>query len=109
MSTSVVAANKVKVYALNGKDDPVGLGDRRRGRAGDGFGRRLPAAVREERGRAAPIGGAGTEMGGHKGYGLGLFAQILAEHALRRLLLADPQPHAEALATPTISGTSSWR
>ena len=78
MSTSVVAANKVKVYAFSGRPLP------------DGWmvgpdGNPLTDAMQAYRilfeggsGGLTPIGGAGTEMGGHKGYGLALFAQILA-------------------------------
>ena len=78
MSTSVVAANKVKVYALNGRDIPEGW-------VVDGDGRPVTDSAFAYRllfegteGGLAPIGGAGTQMGGHKGYGLSIFAQILA-------------------------------
>ena len=109
MSTSVVAANKVKVYALNGKPIPSGW-------VIDADGQPLTDSEVAYRllfegseGGLAPIGGVGKEMGGHKGYGLGIFAQILASTLSGGVLLADPQPHAEAVATPTISGISSWR
>ena len=78
MSTSVVAANKVKVHAFDGRPLPQGwmIGP---------DGRPLTDAMEAYRllfegggGGLTPIGGAGTEMGGHKGYGLALFAQILA-------------------------------
>ena len=97
MSTSVVAANKVKVYALNGKPIPSGWVIGRRRAATDGFGGRLPAPVRGERGRAC------ADRRGRQGDGRpqGLRPRHRradpGEHALRRLLLADPQPHAEAL------------
>lgn len=78
MSTSVVAANKVKAYALNGEPLPPGW-------VGDPSGRPLTdsaAAYRllfeEVDGGLAPIGGVGKDLGGHKGYGLALFAQILS-------------------------------
>jgi len=78
MSTSVVAANKVKVYALRGEGTPAGW-------VVGGTGQPVTAAEAAYRllfeggaGGLTPIGGSGTEMGGHKGYGLGILAQILA-------------------------------
>ncbi len=78
MSTSVVAANKVKVYAFSGRALPDGW-------VVDAEGGPLTDAMQAYRilfeggaGGLTPIGGAGTERGGHKGYGLALFAQILA-------------------------------
>jgi LDH2 family malate/lactate/ureidoglycolate dehydrogenase len=78
ISTSVVAANKVKVYALQGEDIPAGW-------VVDGTGAALTDAAAAYRllfeggeGGLAPIGGGGTELGGHKGYGLGIVAQALA-------------------------------
>jgi LDH2 family malate/lactate/ureidoglycolate dehydrogenase len=78
MSTSVVAANKVKTYALNGKDIPAGW-------VTDGAGAVLTDAEAAyellfggSEGGLAPVGGAGMDLGGHKGYGLAIFAQILS-------------------------------
>lgn len=78
MSTSVVAANKVKAYAFAGKPLPPDW-------VLDADGASLADAAEGERiifrdtvGGLLPLGGAGTLHGGHKGYGLGLFAQILA-------------------------------
>lgn len=77
ISTSVVAANKVKVYALQGKDLPHGW-------VIDGMGEPVTDSAKAYRqifetqeGGLMPIGGS-FEMGGHKGYGLGLIAQVLA-------------------------------
>jgi LDH2 family malate/lactate/ureidoglycolate dehydrogenase len=77
MSTSVVASNKVKVYALQGKPLPPGW-------ALDANGNPLTDSAEAYRllferlgGGLAPLGGDGKTLGGHKGYGLGLFAQIL--------------------------------
>lgn len=76
MATSVVAANKVKVYALNGKPLPPGW-------VVDGEGRPVVDAEAAYKllfegglGGLTPIGGSGKELGGHKGYGLSIFAQI---------------------------------
>jgi LDH2 family malate/lactate/ureidoglycolate dehydrogenase len=78
MATSVVAANKVKVYGLKGESLPSGW-------VNDGEGRPVTdseAAYRQlffgSEGGLNPIGGGGTVLGGHKGYGLAVFAQIFA-------------------------------
>jgi LDH2 family malate/lactate/ureidoglycolate dehydrogenase len=78
MSTSVVAANKVKIYALAGKDLPGGW-------VVDAEGEPVTdssAAYNRLFGRGdvglTSVGGSGTALGGHKGYGLGIFTQILA-------------------------------
>ncbi len=76
MSTSVVASNKVKVYALQGKPLPPGW-------ALDANGAPLTDSAEAFRllfgrlgGGLAPLGGDGMVLGGHKGYGLGLMAQL---------------------------------
>ncbi|MDQ4135141.1 MAG: Ldh family oxidoreductase [Pseudomonadota bacterium] len=78
IATSVVAANKVKVYALQGKDIPQGW-------VVDGSGAPVTDSAEAYRllferfeGGLAPIGGDGTTLGGHKGYGLAVFAQIFS-------------------------------
>jgi LDH2 family malate/lactate/ureidoglycolate dehydrogenase len=78
MSTSIVAANKVKAYAFKGKDIPSGW-------VIDGQGAPVtdsPTAYRQlfesQEGGLTAIGGTGMELGGHKGYGLAIFAQILS-------------------------------
>jgi LDH2 family malate/lactate/ureidoglycolate dehydrogenase len=78
IATSVVAANKVKVYAFAGKDIPEGW-------VIDGEGRDMTDSEAAYRllfsggdGGLNPIGGDGKDLGGHKGYGLAVFAQIFA-------------------------------
>lgn len=78
MSTSVVAANKVKSYAFAGKALPPDW-------VVSADGRPVLEAAEAERllfqdnvGGLLPLGGSGMLHGGHKGFGLGLFAQILA-------------------------------
>jgi LDH2 family malate/lactate/ureidoglycolate dehydrogenase len=78
IATSVVAANKIKVYALQGKDLPQGW-------VVDGTGTPVTDSAEAYRllferfeGGLAPIGGDGTALGGHKGYGLAVFAQIFS-------------------------------
>lgn len=78
MSTSVVAANKVKAYAYAGKKLPPDwvLDDRGVDVTDAAEGERL--IFRDTVGGLLPLGGEGMRHGGHKGFGLGLFAQILA-------------------------------
>lgn len=78
MSTSITAANKVKAYAFKGKDIPAGW-------VIDAEGQPVtdsPTAYRQlfetQEGGLTAIGGAGMDLGGHKGYGLAIFAQILS-------------------------------
>jgi LDH2 family malate/lactate/ureidoglycolate dehydrogenase len=78
MSTSVVAANKVKAYAFAGKPLPPAwvLDEAGADIADAAEGERI--IFRDRVGGLLPLGGAGMLHGGHKGFGLGLFAQILA-------------------------------
>lgn len=76
MATSVAAVNKVKVRALRGQEIPSGW-------VVDGQGRPVTDASaaydllrNQPEGGLSSLGGA-EEMGGHKGYGLALFAHIL--------------------------------
>ena len=78
MSTSVVAANKVKIYALSGKDLPAGWVVDAKGNPVTDSAVAYQRLFENGEGGLTSVGGAGTALGGHKGYGLGLFAQILA-------------------------------
>ena len=80
MSTSTVAANKVKMYELGGRPVPVGwvLDERGApvtdpGRAMDLVWRRQPL----QGGGLTPLGGT-EETGSHKGYGLAVMVQLLS-------------------------------
>jgi LDH2 family malate/lactate/ureidoglycolate dehydrogenase len=77
-STSIVAANKVKVYALQDKELPRGWVVDRHGESVTNSSRAFHQIFETQEGGLTPIGGAGTELGGHKGYGFGVIAQILA-------------------------------
>jgi LDH2 family malate/lactate/ureidoglycolate dehydrogenase len=77
MATSVVPGNRVRVYALEGRDIPPGW-------VVDADGRDVTDAALAWKllfeglgGGLAPLGGSSPLTGGHKGYGLALFAQIL--------------------------------
>ncbi|MCU1440944.1 MAG: hypothetical protein JWP85_1941 [Rhodoglobus sp.] len=77
MSTSVVAMNKIKAYALKGKQLPPGWLQDRDGNvvtdADEGY--RLLGS----RGATLTLlGGSTTESGGHKGFGLSLIVQVLS-------------------------------
>ncbi|MGH6883906.1 MAG: Ldh family oxidoreductase [Hypericibacter sp.] len=78
MSTSVVAANKVKIYALADKTLPAGWVVDAKGEPVTDSSVAYQRLFESGEGGLTPVGGAGTTLGGHKGYGLGLFAQILA-------------------------------
>lgn len=78
MSTSVVAANKVKIHAFEGKDLPAGWVVDAKGEPVTDSALAYQRLFENGEGGLTSIGGAGTALGGHKGYGLGLFAQILA-------------------------------
>jgi LDH2 family malate/lactate/ureidoglycolate dehydrogenase len=93
MATSAVAANKVKVHALKGKDIPAGwVADAAGAPVTDGAAAwaMLGGAVsagRKPEGGLAPLGGPGMAAGGHKGYGLAVMVQVLSA-----TLLAEPFP-----------------
>lgn len=78
MSTSVVAANKIKIYALADKDLPGAWVLDSEGDVVTDARRASEVVFNEPGGGLTPLGGTGSTSGGHKGYGLGLFAQILA-------------------------------
>lgn len=78
MSTSVVAANKVKAYFLRGKDIPSGWVSDEHGNEITDSAKAYELLFQGTTGGLAPVGGVGTMLGGHKGYGLAIFAQILS-------------------------------
>ncbi|MBV1796128.1 Ldh family oxidoreductase [Siccirubricoccus sp. G192] len=77
MATSLVAINKVKVYALRGEPIPAGWVVDGEGRPMTDAAEALKQLTQRPEGGLAPVGGADQVLGGHKGYGLSLFAQIL--------------------------------
>ncbi len=76
IATSTVAANKVKVYGLNDKTLPEGWVADEAGRSVTDAAMAMDYLYRRPEGGLTPLGGT-AEMGSHKGYGLGLMAQIL--------------------------------
>jgi LDH2 family malate/lactate/ureidoglycolate dehydrogenase len=77
MSTSTVAANKVKVYDLNRKPLPPGWVLDECGLPVTDSAAAMEYLFHSHVGGLTPLGGA-PERGGHKGYGLGVMVQILA-------------------------------
>ncbi|WP_426959874.1 Ldh family oxidoreductase [Muricoccus radiodurans] len=77
ISTTTVAANKVKVYDLNNKPIPGGWVVDAAGEPVTDSARAMEIIFKEPGGGVTPLGG--TEVtGGHKGYGLGVMVQILS-------------------------------
>ena len=90
MATSTVAVNKVKVYALNDKPLPQGWVVDGKGNPVTDAALGLKLCVEQVSGGLLPLGGD-AETGGHKGYGLAMFAQILGSTLAGRLVLAAAQ------------------
>lgn len=76
MATTTVAGNKVKVYDLKNKPLPEGWVVDERGRPVADAALPMDYLFGRPEGGLTPLGGT-PEMGSHKGYGLGMMAQIL--------------------------------
>jgi len=70
MATTTVARGKLEIAAREGRTIPAGW-------AVDRASVTTTDPVRGMEGAMLPLGGFGTELGGHKGYGLGLMVEIL--------------------------------
>jgi LDH2 family malate/lactate/ureidoglycolate dehydrogenase len=77
MSTSTVAANKVKVYDLNNQALPPGWVLNEKGEPVQDAALAMDYIFRRNVGGLTPLGGT-PEMGSHKGYGLSVMVQILS-------------------------------
>ena len=77
MATSVVPRGKLEVYARRGKEIPLGWAVDEEGLPTADPRRVLDNVARRHGGGLLPLGGAGEELGGHKGYGLSLVVDIL--------------------------------
>ena len=77
MSTTVVTRGKLEVYARAGRKLPRGWAVDAAGRPATDARRVLRALGRLSGGGLLPLGGAGEEFGGHKGYGLAVLVDIL--------------------------------
>lgn len=78
MSTTVVAVNKVKTYALNGRRLPADWVVDDAGRPVHDSAEALALLRSSTSGGLVPVGGPSTLTAGHKGYGLAMMVQILS-------------------------------
>ncbi len=77
MATTVVPRGKLEVYDRKGKAMPLGWATDERGLSTTDPTLTLRNFARRAGGGLLPLGGAGEEMGGHKGYGLSLLVELL--------------------------------
>ncbi|MFN2183084.1 MAG: Ldh family oxidoreductase [Anaerolineae bacterium] len=78
MATSTVPRGKLEVYNRQEKPLPLGWATDERGVPTADAGRVLDNFTKRAGGGLLPLGGAGEEFSGHKGYGLGLMVEILS-------------------------------
>jgi len=78
MATSTVPRGKLEVYHRLEKDLPLGWATDARGLATTDAGLVLDNFVKRAGGGLLPLGGAGEEFSGYKGYGLGMMVEILS-------------------------------
>ncbi len=94
MATSVVPRGKLEVYERRSERIPDGWAVDDSGRVCNDPGAVLEAMARRSGGGILPLGGAGEEHGGHKGYGLAVAVEILsgilAGGAFLDTVYADP-------------------
>jgi len=77
MSTTVVTRGKIEVYERLGKELPMGWAVDKTGQSARDARTLLDDMFHRVGGGILPIGGAGEEFGGHKGYGLAIMIDIL--------------------------------
>jgi L-2-hydroxycarboxylate dehydrogenase (NAD+) len=77
MSTTVVTRGKLEVYERLGEPLPEGWALDRKGRPAVDAAAVLEDMLHRVGGGILPLGGAGEEFGGHKGYGLAVMVDIL--------------------------------
>lgn len=78
MSTSIVAVNKVKAKWLAGQPIPEGWVVDGHSSPVTDAGEAFRMLMEDDTGGLAPLGGPGTDLGGHKGFGLSLMVQLLS-------------------------------
>lgn len=78
MSTTAVTYGKIEVYARQGKPLPAGWASDAHGREAVDAASLWESMNRYAGGGLHPLGGAGTALGGHKGYGLATMVDILS-------------------------------
>ena len=78
MATSTVPRGKLEVYHRQEKPLPSGWATDERGVPTTDAGRVLDNFIKRAGGGLLPLGGAGEEFSGYKGYGMGLMVEILS-------------------------------
>jgi L-2-hydroxycarboxylate dehydrogenase (NAD+) len=78
MATSTVPRGKLEVYHRQEKPLPLGWATDEKGIPTSDTGRVLDNFVKRAGGGLLPLGGAGEEFSGYKGYGMGLMVEILS-------------------------------
>jgi len=78
MATSTVPRGKLEVYHRPEKPLPMGWATDERGAPTTAAGRVLENFSKLAGGGLLPLGGAGEELSGYKGYGMGLMVEILS-------------------------------
>jgi L-2-hydroxycarboxylate dehydrogenase (NAD+) len=78
MATSTVPRGKLEVYHRQEKPLPLGWATDERGVPTADAGRVLDNFTKRSGGGLLPLGGAGEEFSGYKGYGMGLMVEILS-------------------------------
>ena len=78
MATSTVPRGKLEVYHRQEKPIPLGWATDERGVPTTDAGRVLDNFTKRAGGGLLPLGGAGEESSGYKGYGMGLLVEILS-------------------------------
>ena len=78
MATSTVPRGKLEVYQRLEKSMPLGWATDERGLPTADASRVLDNFVKRAGGGLLPLGGAGEELSGYKGYGIGLVVEILS-------------------------------
>jgi LDH2 family malate/lactate/ureidoglycolate dehydrogenase len=92
MATSTVPRGKVEVYNRREKEMPLGWATDERGIPTQDPGRVLDNFVKRAGGGLLPLGGAGEEFSGYKGYGLGVLVEILSAVLPGAAYLTDVYP-----------------
>jgi L-2-hydroxycarboxylate dehydrogenase (NAD+) len=78
MATSTVPRGKLEVYDRQEKPIPLGWATDEKGVPTVDAGQVLENFVKRAGGGLLPLGGAGEEMSGYKGYGMGLMVEVLS-------------------------------
>jgi len=92
MATSTVPRGKLEVYDRASKPIPLGWATDERGLPTEDAHRVLDNFAKRAGGGLLPLGGAGEEFSGYKGYGLGILVEILSAVLPGAAYLTDVYP-----------------